>query len=715
MSYARLGLRFVVLIIALTLGAYLFATLMTVTSAQTSHAKIFRPDLGRALAARTRNAKTTLAARPGGHMPQGGEVSATRTRPRTNSRIASGNTHNARRPIATTALRPAASSKNAPAAGSKNAPNIGGDASARALLDARIRPGTSPRRILHTSQLSTTSSAGSLEQFADADSDLEADERATFDTCGGAFDVAVGTSGTRYQVYSAIDDRGTLSPADDRPIGVLGLGFDSNLDFQRDSACAGFASRSHDLYSAFGLSSAASIIAGTSRHGREFVIVSSSGYYNYKDAADPDNEPTAGVVLVTFNIFGSIDFSRVLVAPGSGQINNANALALLPSGELLIADFDSNELRIVRDYDRDGMPDTLDPAPYYSYQFSNDAPLDIAANSRGVVFSHSNGNNTVMLALYDANANGFADTEEVVVEGLSIDNNLILHGLSVDREGTVYVVEDAMGASDKTSDGGNGGAPVVDAFPDPALNGVLRDGALYVAADNPVSQALTGLAFGTDTTLKPVATLSLTNSASMRGNATRDGLGTISGAGLTEGLRGASATEAVRRGVRVTIEGASVPVHSFADNQVNIYVPDFVGTGTRSVVLSVDGRVIAAEDVVVANTNPGLFTLNGTGAGEAVALLASGLRYTRSPFPARFDNQPSVIALFGTGWRRGVPLTATVGGRAAVVEYAGASADFPGLDQINLRLPDNVLGTPSVVLRTTDGANSRNDVVIRVN
>jgi uncharacterized protein (TIGR03437 family) len=167
--------------------------------------------------------------------------------------------------------------------------------------------------------------------------------------------------------------------------------------------------------------------------------------------------------------------------------------------------------------------------------------------------------------------------------------------------------------------------------------------------------------------------------------------------------------------VSVTIEGTPAPVHSFADEQVNIYVPDSVGTGVRTVVVYVDGNIIAAEDVTIANANPGLFTINGTGAGEAVALLTSGMRYTLSPFPARFNNQPSVVALFGTGFRRGTPVTATVGGRAAVVEYAGASGDFPGLDQINLRLPDNTLGTPSVVLRTADGATSRNDVVIRVN
>ena len=109
--------------------------------------------------------------------------------------------------------------------------------------------------------------------------------------------------------------------------------------------------------------------------------------------------------------------------------------------------------------------------PYYSYPFANDEPLDIAVNSLGVVFSHSSGNDTLLLALYDDNADGRADRDEVVVEGLSIDNNLFLHGLAVTGLGNVYVIEDASGSEDGS--GGNGGTPRIDAFPDPYLNGFL--------------------------------------------------------------------------------------------------------------------------------------------------------------------------------------------------------------------------------------------------
>jgi uncharacterized protein (TIGR03437 family) len=579
-----------------------------------------------------------------------------------------------------------------------------------AISYPRILAGTPLSWILHTSQLSLTSSNGTNEQYVDASGDLIADERTTFDTntssfnrSGGSFDIAVGRSGARYEVFS-----GTLGNC---PIGALVLALDSNGDYVRDSSTV------YDLERDFSLPSAVSVVAGRSNAGREFVIVSSSGYYNFDNPSDPDNEPSAGVVLlVRDTATGGFDNSRSrsLIRAGSNELNNANALALLPNNNLLIADFDSNELRIVRDTDADGIPDKLDPVPYYSYQYSTDAPLDIAANSRGVVFSHSAGNDTVMLAIYDDNNNGYADHEEVVVEGLSIDYNLDFHGLTTDREGTVYVIENASGADDLTSLGGNLGTPQIYAFPDPALNGVLRDGVLFAEADNANTQALSGLAFGVETVLPAVAHLTMTNSASYQGNGTKAGLATIQGTNLTRGLSGRSEADAAARGLFVTLEGRAVPVLSFNDSQINIYVPGAAGAGVGSVVVYVNGSVIAADDCVVSNDNPGIFTTTQNGMGESVALLVSDMQYTRAPFNAQTKGQATVIALFGTGWRNSLPVTVSIGGQKALVEYAGASGGFNGLDQINVRIPGGVTGSVPVIVTTASGATSRSDVFISI-
>lgn len=679
MYTARLQLRTSALLAACLLIISPFALL---GHAQDRMEGQIKPDMRRALATRTRESVT--GKRKNGYTPAQSKAAL----PQRPLRMKSGGLD------ATTQRRPARAARK------KTGIN---NVTQEAIAYPPILAGTPLSWILHTSQLSLTSTAGTNEQYVDASGDLVADERTTFDAGGGSFDIAVGRSGARYTVFSA-----TLN---NRRIGALNVGFDTNNDYVRDT------SSTFDLERDFGLPSAVAVVSGRSKAGREFVIVSSSGYYNFDNPSDPDNEPSAGVVLLVRDTAtnGFDDSrSRSLVRAGSNELNNANALALLPNNDLLIADFDSNELRIVRDTDADGIPDRLDPVPYYTYRFSDDSPLDITANSRGVVFSHSVGNDTVMLALYDDNLNGYADRDEVVVEGLSIDNNLIFHGLTTDREGTVYVIENASGAADVVEDGGNLGAPQIDAFPDPALNGFLRDGALFAETDNPNTQALSGLAFGVETVLPAVARLTMTNSASFRGNGTKGGLATIQGTDLTRGLSGGSESDAVAQKLRVTIEGRAVPVLSFNDSQINVYIPEAAGTGVGSAVVYVQGSVIAADDVVVSNDNPGLFTVTQDGAGEAVALLVSGMQYMRAPFNAQTDGQPSVIALFGTGWRNSLPVSVTIGGQPATVEYAGPSGGFNGLDQINVRIPAGVIGPSTVVVKTASGAVSRSDVMVSI-
>src|SRR5258706_1625682 len=444
-----------VLLLVAGLGVVLFAGSVT---AQTIDPDL-SPDLQRALAAQPDSLGGQAKGRANGYTPAQSQRSE---RPRETSSAPRRDASNARS-VGSALSRPS------------NALNIPATTS--------IQPGTPLTQILHTSQVSLTSSAGTDEQFVDRNGDLVADERTTFDSAGGSFDIAVGRSGARYEVYSA-----TLN---NTLVGVLIVALDTNGDYHIDS------STTYNLRTDFALRSAAAVVSGTSKAGREFVIISSSGYYNSANPNDPNNEPSPGVILLVRDpATGGFDNSRTrqLVQVGDNKLYNANALALLPNNDLLIADFHSDELRIIRDTDNDGMPDTLSTTPYYSYRFSNDAPLDVAVNSRGVVFSHSAGNDMVLLVLYDDNGDGVADRDEVCVEGLSIDNNLFLHGLAVDGPGNVYVIECVSGAFDGTA--GNGGSPRIDGFPDRFQDGFLSDGSVFTRADDVLSQGLSGLAFG---------------------------------------------------------------------------------------------------------------------------------------------------------------------------------------------------------------------------
>ncbi len=443
----------------LMFAAFAIFALLSRATAQTT-APDLRPDLRRALAAQTEASTSEGKGRQNAYMP----VRAARvTRPAAIRAV---------RENSTARLRAGASSGIAHPSRALEIPAV-----------TAIQPGTPLTQILHTSQLSLSTAAGTDEEFVDRDGNLVADERTTFDSTGGSFDIAVGRSGARYEVYSA-----TLNS---NLVGVLVVALDTNGDYQRDS------STSYNLRTDFSLRSAAAVVTGVSKAGREFVIISSSGYFNSADPNDPNNEPSPGVILLVRDpSTGGFDNSltRTLVTAGDNRLYNANALALLPNNELLIADFHSNELRIIRDTDNDGVPDTLSTTPYYSYRFSNDQPLEVAVNSLGVVFSHSTGNDVVMLALYDDNSDGEADRDEVCVEGLSIDNNLFLHGLTVDGPGNVFVIEDASGSADGA--GGNGGIPRIDGFPDRFQDGFLSDGAIFTTADDGVSLGLSGLGFG---------------------------------------------------------------------------------------------------------------------------------------------------------------------------------------------------------------------------
>jgi len=444
MKLVRLMVFLVGLVAAITAAAYLLAV---VSSAQTINPNI-RPDIGRALKTAARGgSKTSVDASRSARSVSEKSLRPRSTNDRSNQRTVA--------QVSRTDILPAV---------------------------GPITAGTSLSKVLHTSQLSMTSSSGTNEQYFDRTNDLVADDRTTFDNAGGSFDIAVGKSGTRYEVFSA-NLNNTLT-------GILVVGSDTNGDFVSNS------STTFDLHRAFNLPSAAAVVSGTAADGREFVIVSSSGFFNSSNPNDPNNEPSPGVVLLVRDpsTGGFIDSqSKTLVTVGDNRLFNANGLALMPNNDLLIADFHSDELRIIRDTNGDRVPDTLDTTPYYTYKFSDDAPLDVAVNSHGVVFSHSEGNDTLLLAIYDDNNDGRADHDEVAVEGLSIDNNLFLHGLTTDHNGTVYLIEDATSGSD--GPGGNLATARIDAFKDPRQDGFLENGKLFATADANTF-GFSGLSFG---------------------------------------------------------------------------------------------------------------------------------------------------------------------------------------------------------------------------
>ena len=126
-----------------------------------------------------------------------------------------------------------------------------------------------------------------------------------------------------------------------------------------------------------------------------------------------------------------------------------------------------------------------------------------------------------------------------------------------------------------------------------------------------------------------------------------------------------------------------------------------------------------------ASVAPGLFSANSDGKGVAAAVVtrtradgtqASDLTFRYDPAQAkqvpvpidlRPPNEQVVLVLFGTGIRNRSSLTAvkaTIGSVDCEVLYAGTQAEYPRLDQLNIRLPKTLIGTDeATILLNVDG------------
>jgi uncharacterized protein (TIGR03437 family) len=167
--------------------------------------------------------------------------------------------------------------------------------------------------------------------------------------------------------------------------------------------------------------------------------------------------------------------------------------------------------------------------------------------------------------------------------------------------------------------------------------------------------------------------------------------------------------------------------------QINFLVPDGTAAGTAT--FSVAGGAAAQSfTATVQAVEPGLFSMSGTGSGVAAALavaVRAGNPQVQSPVPvfqcsatgcvsvpiALGVDQPVYVSFYGTGIRNRSSLgnvTVTINGVALAAQYAGAAANYAGLDQVNVGLPLTLRGSGEVnVVVTVDGQTS-NAVTINI-
>ena len=196
-------------------------------------------------------------------------------------------------------------------------------------------------------------------------------------------------------------------------------------------------------------------------------------------------------------------------------------------------------------------------------------------------------------------------------------------------------------------------------------------------------------------------------------------------------------------GVTVTIGSMQAPIQFVSPGQINAQLPwnllaPNAETGGAALVVNRQGALSAPRNVQLARVSPGIYTLPGTGIGPAVVVNSSDGSVAQPPGsvpgavsrPAR-PGEAIIIYANGLGpvdrpiadgaasldaLRRTlvVPIV-LIGNREAEVLFSGLAPQFPGVNQVNVVVPQGVQAGGSVPLQLrVAGITTSDQVTIAV-
>lgn len=310
-------------------------------------------------------------------------------------------------------------------------------------------------------------------------------------------------------------------------------------------------------------------------------------------------------------------------------------------------------------------------------------------------------------------------------EGLPVNVSVLLvdaNGAAIDSTqiGAQVVVKSAGGESDLLLESQGGG--VYSALFQPLSGGAM---VLTAAAGNAQSDTVSGDVQPNDDALPPMAFQGgLVNAASFEASPAPVAPGSlVSLFGRNLSATGGTSTSvplSFKLGdVSVTVGGlpAALVTADAAGGQINLQIPFGVEGEQADIVVNSGGQLSAPITVQLAAASPALFTLSQDGTGSSAALHAD-YSAVHSGSPAKAGD---TILLYATGLgalstpvadgaaagsvRTAGVVTVTIGGVSAIVDYAGTAPGFPGLYQINARIPAGLAAGDAAVVIAVDGVS----------
>ncbi len=175
----------------------------------------------------------------------------------------------------------------------------------------------------------------------------------------------------------------------------------------------------------------------------------------------------------------------------------------------------------------------------------------------------------------------------------------------------------------------------------------------------------------------------------------------------------------------LTACGRGLPLYTVFPGQINAQVPlECPAGGAVTVTITVGGQR-GTQTIALAPASPGIFTVNGSGAGDGVIVHADNSLVSAAN-PASAGEQVVIYATglgatnpsFATGTAANqlnttvLPVSATIGGKDATVSYRGLTQGSVGLNQVNAIVPSGLTGSQPVVITVGSSYSSRAGVTI---
>jgi uncharacterized protein (TIGR03437 family) len=176
-------------------------------------------------------------------------------------------------------------------------------------------------------------------------------------------------------------------------------------------------------------------------------------------------------------------------------------------------------------------------------------------------------------------------------------------------------------------------------------------------------------------------------------------------------------------GTQVLLGNLPLPILYTSSGQINLQVPFNTPVNTQyQISVQRDDLLSVPEQLVIAAAQPGVFTVNQQGTGQGVIFKSDGVTLAQPGSPAT-ARETVVIYCTGLGAvdppipegvpapssplsRTVNPVTVTIGGQNAPVQFSGLTPGFPGLYQVNAVVPEAEPGDAVPVVVSVAGQTS---------